>query len=128
MILVLLQYTYTCLILTVLLYYLFLLVCACIKIVFNKLDYVQGHTKIPGGECHRHRKGIRKRDDEVWTLCNIWDFWCGCWQMHRWTMAVLLCMCSVFPTKRLEQTIVMSLYDVMRISCAIVGGNYKRRA
>ena len=48
--------------------------------------------------------------------------------MHRQTMAVPLHMCSGFPAKRLEQTIVTSLYDVMRISHATVGGNYKRRA
>ena len=76
--------------------------------------------------CHRHRKGIRKRDDKVWTLCNVWDFQCGCWQMQGQTMAVPLCMCSGFPTKRLEQMIVMSLYDVTKISHARVGGNYKR--
>ena len=42
-------------------------------------------------------------------------------------MAVLLHMHSGFPAKTLEQTIVMSLYDVMRVSNATVGGNYKRR-
>ena len=89
---------------------------------------VQGHTKIPGGECHRHEKGIRKRDKEVWNLHNIQDFWHGCQQMCRQTVAVLLHMHSGFPTLRLEQMIMMSLYDVTRISCATVGGNYKRRA
>ena len=44
------------------------------------------------------------------------------------TMAVLLHMCSGFPTEILEQTIVTSLYDVMRVSHATVGGNYKKRA
>ena len=48
--------------------------------------------------------------------------------MCRQTVVVLLCMCSGFPTKRLEQMIVTSLYDVMRVSHATVGGNYKRRA
>ena len=33
-----------------------------------------------------------------------------------------------FPTRRLEQTIMTSLYDVTRISHAVKGGNYKRRA
>ena len=75
-----------------------------------------------------HRKGIQKRDNEVWTLRNIWDFWCRCQWMCRQTMAVLLCMHSGFPTKRLEQTIVTSLYDVTRVSHATVGRNYKRRA
>ena len=42
-------------------------------------------------------------------------------------MAVLLCMASGFPTEILEQMIVTSLYDVTRVSCAPVGGNYKRR-
>ena len=36
-------------------------------------------------------------------------------------------MCSGFPTKIIEQTIVTSLYDVMRISHATEGGKYKRR-
>ena len=43
-------------------------------------------------------------------------------------MAVPLHMHSGFPAKRLEQMIVTSLYDVTRVSCATVGGNYKRRA
>ena len=47
--------------------------------------------------------------------------------MHRQIMAVLLCMCSGFPTEILEQMIVTSLYDVTRVSHARVGGNYKRR-
>ena len=33
-----------------------------------------------------------------------------------------------FPAGRSEQTIMMSLCDIMRISHAIEGGNYKRRA
>ena len=48
--------------------------------------------------------------------------------MCRQTMAVLLCMCSSFTTEILEQMIVTSLYDVVRVSHATVGGNYKRRA
>ena len=43
-------------------------------------------------------------------------------------MVVLLHMYSGFPAKILEKMIVMSLYDVMRVSHATVGGNYKRRA
>ena len=31
-----------------------------------------------------------------------------------------------FSHRKLEQMIMMSLYDIMRVSCAIVGGNYKR--
>ena len=74
------------------------------------------------------QKRVQKRDDEVWTLRNIWDIWHGCQQMCRGTMVVLLHMCSGFPTEILEQMIVTSLYDVMRVSHATVGGNYKRRA
>ena len=47
--------------------------------------------------------------------------------MCRGIMAVLLHMHSGFPTEILEQTIVTSSYDVMRVSHATVGGNYKRR-
>ena len=43
-------------------------------------------------------------------------------------MAVLLHMHSGFPTERLEQMILASLYDITRVSHATVGGNYKRRA
>ena len=41
-------------------------------------------------------------------------------------MAVLLHMHSGFPAKMVEQMIVTSLNDVMRISHTIEGGNYKR--
>ena len=71
-------------------------------------------------------KRVQKRDDEVQTRCNIQDIGHGC-QWIR-TMAVLLHMCSSFPTEILEQMIVTSLYDVTRVSHAIEGGNYKRRA
>ena len=43
-------------------------------------------------------------------------------------MVVLLHMHSGFPAKILEQTIVTSLYDVTRVSCEILGENYKKRA
>ena len=48
------------------------------------------------------QKRVQKRDNEVWTLCNIWDIWHGHQQMHRQTMAVLLHMHSGFPTEILE--------------------------
>ena len=41
-------------------------------------------------------------------------------------MAFLLCMHSDFSAKMVKQTFVMSLNDVMMISHAIEGGNYKR--
>ena len=43
-------------------------------------------------------------------------------------MAVPMYMHSGFPARRFEQMIMTSLYDVMRISHAVKGGNYKRRA
>ena len=48
--------------------------------------------------------------------------------MCRQTMAIPMCMCSGFLVRRFEQIIMTSLYDVMRISHAVKGGNYKRRA
>ena len=48
--------------------------------------------------------------------------------MCRQTMVVLLHMCSGFPAKLMEQTIVTSLDDITRFSHAIEGGKYKRRA
>ena len=72
------------------------------------------------------QKRVWKRDDEVRTLSNIRDNWHGCQQICRQTMAVLLHMCSGFPTEILEQMIVTSLYDVTRFSRVIEGGNYKR--
>ena len=41
-------------------------------------------------------------------------------------MAVLLHMCSGFPTKMVEQAIVTSLNDVTTFSHVRKGGNYKR--
>ena len=43
-------------------------------------------------------------------------------------MAVPMHMHSGFPAGRFEQTIMTSLYDIMRISHATEGGNCKRRA
>ena len=52
--------------------------------------------------------------------------WHGCWQVHRQIMVVLLHMHSGFPTKMVEQMFVTSLNNVMSISHALEGGNYKR--
>ena len=41
-------------------------------------------------------------------------------------MVVPMCMHSGFPAGRFDQMIMTSLYDVMRISCAVKRGNYKR--
>ena len=37
-------------------------------------------------------------------------------------------MCSGFPTRKSEQMIMTSQYDITRISCAVEGGKYKRSA
>ena len=42
------------------------------------------------------------------------------------TLAVPMHMCSGLPTGRSEQMIMTSLCDVMRISHAIKGGNYRK--
>ena len=52
--------------------------------------------------------------------------WHGHWQVCRQIMVVLLCMCSGFPTKMVEQAIVTSLNDVMMFSHVRKGGNCKR--
>ena len=80
------------------------------------------------GRVSQAQKRVQKRDNEVWTLRNIQDIQHGCQWICRWTMAVLLHMHSGFPAEILEQTIVMSLYNITRFSHAIEGGNYKRRA
>ena len=73
-------------------------------------------------------KRVWKRDDKGWNLHNIQDIWHGHQQMDRQIMAVPLHMHSGFPAEILEQTIVTPLYDIMSVSHATVGGNYKRRA
>ena len=45
--------------------------------------------------------------------------------MCREILAVLLCICSGFPTEILEQMIVASFYDVTRVSHARVSGTIK---
>ena len=53
---------------------------------------VQGHTRIPGGECHRHGKGFRKetmrfRLSVIFGIISVdagrcadklWQFFCAC--------------------------------------------------
>ena len=64
---------------------------------------------------------VWKRDDEVQNLRHFQFIWCGNWQMNGWTMAVLPHMCIGFPALLMEQTIMTSYNDVMRISHAIEG-------
>ena len=62
-----------------------------------------------------------KRDDEVRRFRNNRGFRCGRQWMCRQTMAVPMHMCNGFPTGKMEQMIMMSLCDVMRISHAKKG-------
>ena len=108
--------------------YLLYLPVFCCKYV-NKLRLlVQGHTKIPGGECQRHGIRVKDKTERFRCICSNWGFQHWCQQMHRWTTVFPVCMHSGFPARRSKQTIVTSWNDVTMISHAIVGGNYKRRA
>ena len=72
---------------------------------------VRGHTKRPGGECHRHENGYRNEMMTFRTYSSIrykqligvdaGSYADDCW--HVWVH-----MCSGFPTKMMEQTIVTS--------------------
>ena len=72
---------------------------------------VQGHTKIPGGECHRHENGYR---NEMMTFCTYGSIWykrligmdASGYADDHWHVCV--CMHSGFPAKMMEQTIVTS--------------------
>ena len=125
--LLLCAYTRLILIVLTVLLWLFCLIMPVLENI-NKLVYsTRAHQNTWGRVSHAWKR-FQKRDNEVWNLCNTWDIQHGCQQVCRWTMAVLLCNCSGFPTKILEQMIVTSLYDATRVSHATVGGNYKRRA
>ena len=89
---------------------------------------VQGHNKIPGGECHRYEIQVKEKTMRFGCSSSNWGFWQWCQQMCRWIMAFPLCMCSGFPTEKVEQTIVMSLSDITVITHATGGGKYIRKA
>ena len=71
---------------------------------------------------------LRKKTKKFGCIYSNWGFWCWCWQMHRWTMAFPVHMCSGFPTRRSKQMIMTLWNDITVISHAILRGNYKRRA
>ena len=71
---------------------------------------------------------VKEKTERFGNIYSNWGFQHGCWQMCRWTTMLLVHMFSGFPAGRSKQTIVMSWNDVTRISCAIFGENYKRRA
>ena len=76
---------------------------------------VQGHTKIPGGECHRHGKRFGREAMRFGISIIFGIFGMDASRCADKIMVVLLCMHSGFPTEILEQTIVTSLYDVTRV-------------
>ena len=101
---------------------------ACIFKNVNKLDSGMRMYQNTWGRVSQAWKRDYERDKEVQSSCSILGFQHGCWQICRKTPAVPMCMCSGFPAGRSEQMIMTSFCDVMRISYAIEGGNYKRRA
>ena len=91
----------------------------------NKLVYgMRTHSKYLGGECHRHEKGFRKETMRFRISVTFSSFGMDAPAgLHRQTMVVLPCMCTVvFLLTLMEQTIVTSLYDVTRFPCVIEGG------
>ena len=96
--------------------------------LFNKVVYGMRAHQNTWGRVSQARNRVQKRDEEVWNLHHFWFIWHGCWQVCRQTMAVLLCMCSSFPAKLIEQMLMTSLDDVTRFSHVIEGGKYERRA
>ena len=82
----------------------------------NKLVYGMRAHQNTWGRVSQAQKRVWKRDNEVQNLHNFWFIWHGCQQVCGQTMAVLQCMHSGFPAKLMEQTIMMSLYDVTRFS------------
>ena len=104
-----------------------LLNCVYVKL-FNKVVYSTRAHQNTWGRVSQARDRVWKRDDEVQNLHHFQFIWHGCQWVCRQTMAVLLCMHSGFHTKLIEQMIVMSLDDITRLSHAIEGGKYKRRA
>ena len=119
---------FTCLILIIRKSVMFIaFVYACVSENINKLDSGTRVHQNSWGRVSQAQKRDYQRDKEVWNYW-VFGFQCGCRQVCRWTLAVLMCMCSGFPARRSEQMIMTSLCDVTRISHAIEGGNYKRRA
>ena len=63
------------------------------------------------GECHRHKNGYRNEMTTFHTYSSIQYKWligvdAGMYADNHWHVCVH--MCSGFPTKMMEQTIVMS--------------------
>ena len=91
---------YTCLILIVLTVLLWL-VCIIVPMLEfdNKLVYSMRVHWNTWGRVSQAQKRVWKRDDEVQTLCNVWDIRCGYWG-YTDELWQVFCVCAVvFPLK-----------------------------
>ena len=100
----------------------------CVFENINKLNSGTRAHQNTWGRVSQAWKRYYERDEEVWHSCSIWGSGMDagvCTDKH-WQFQ---CKCAVvFPAERSEQIIMTSLCDVTRISHAIGGGNYKKRA
>ena len=74
------------------------------QILLIKESTVQGHTEIPGGECHRHENGYGN-EMTFRTYGSIWYKWLIGMDTSRYAddhWHVHVHMCSGFPTKMIE--------------------------
>ena len=102
-----------------------LLISAYVKIFINKVVHGTRVHQNTWGECHRHKNGFRKETMRFQTfIINVYLAWklAGLQTNHGGSLH----MHSGFPAKMVEQTMMTSLNDIMRISHVIEGGNYKR--
>ena len=103
-----------------------LCISACVKIFINKVVYGTRVHWNTWGRVSQARKWVWKRDEEILNFCNKWLFGMDASGCADEPWLVPLHMHSGFPAKMVEQMIMTSWNDVMRISHAIEGGNYKR--
>ena len=103
--------------------YMYLYIYMSIYIFMHEYIYVCMYIYI----CHRHEEGFGKEMTRfgISVIFGIFGMDAGGCADKLWWF--FLDMHSGFPTKIIEQTIVMSLYDVTRFSHVTEGGKYKRR-
>ena len=76
--------------------------------------WYEGAPKSVGESVTGTKTGLEMKRRQVVKMVN----WHGCRQVRRQPLVDRLHMCSGFPAKMMEQTIVISFNDVMRISHA----------
>ena len=99
--------------------------CNVFTYVINKFQTpVQGHTDIPGEQCHRHGKW----DTEFrrWFVCYWKEARQGCQWMHRQVGWIWLCMHKAFLSNKGKQMIVTSFNDVTVVLLMLKEGGYIR--